>query len=198
MLQNMYGRPPQPPRNPGQPQIPPGERPPAPGYIPGRGGPPKFQSQIPPGERPPAPGSFQRPPQKPMGTFGANYAPQIAQLRQRFPGFMQQAGQNWGQMRDQLGAGWWRKFVDPSQGLQANAPGFQGLYQQLMGNQLPGRYQNYGQNRGWFDFRSQIPPGERPDPMAPYRIPGRQEEFRSQIPGNERPDPLEAMRKYRL
>lgn len=159
---------------PGQPQ-PPGYRIPS---TPNRG------PSIPPGERPGAipgamPGQYAKPRQTPIdgpgGTqpqsFSSYYGPQIQQAQQRFPGFMNNARQQWQQMRQQQGPGFWRQYMDPNQGMQQNFPGFLNMYQQMMGGQPPQRFMNMAQNRGWTPTGNpSIPPGERPDPMLPYRV----------------------------
>ena len=156
-LQNLYGqRQPQhgqpPTKGPG---VPPGERP-NPGFIPNRGGP-----GVPPGETPnpgyiPGRSPVQPRPMPidgPGGTrplpFAQQYAPQIQQAQQRFPGFMDNARQQWRQMRQQQGPGFWRQYMDPNQGMQQNFPGFLNMYQQMMGGQPPQRFMNMAQRRGW-------------------------------------------------
>ena len=84
---------------------------------------------------------------------------------------MNNARQQWQQMRQQQGPGFWRQYMDPNQGMQQNFPGFLNMYQQMMGGQPPQGFMNMAQNRGWTPTGNpSIPPGERPDPMLPYRI----------------------------
>ena len=141
--QQPLGWAPQPtPPKPMQPSIPPGERPAPPGQLPGR--PPG--PSIPPGERPAPPGQI--PPGR--GGFAGAYGPQIEQIEARFPGFAEQARAAWQQRRQEAGGGWWRNYMNPQQGAQQNWPGFMEMFQSLMGRQLPNRWMQYAQRRGWY------------------------------------------------
>jgi len=82
-------------------------------------------------------------------SFAGAFGPQIQQIQQRFPGFANQARQQWQQARQQQGPGFWRNYMQPGGGGQEMFPGFLNLFQGIMGQGLPPRFMNIAQNRGW-------------------------------------------------
>jgi len=88
-------------------------------------------------------------PWQPSGSFASYYQPQMQRMQQYAPNAYENLRQQFAQMRNQQGPGFWKKWVNPAQGLQANAPGFFNMYQGLTGQQMPNRYYNYAQRQGW-------------------------------------------------